>query len=1352
MANNFRIPDPLRVTGSNVADDWRRFREQYENYELASDLTDKSQEKRAAVFLTCIGNDAYDVYRTMEFESPEDRKRLDPVIAAFEKFCVGAVNVTYERYVFNRRIQDSGERFDAFLGDVRRLARSCAFAAVEESMIRDRIVVGIREDSTRHKLLQVRDLTLEKAIDICRASEAAGRQMKAMSGTDQVQTLHASKRSTRGRGHGRDRSESRPPRDNTERRRDKSQHRRCKYCDRSHEQRKEACPAYGRTCNRCNKKHHFESVCKTKPVRDNGKSSAQHSVNELETDEELLVLGDDAADRWYTHLTIDNRTVRFLLDCGATVNLLPESIVRSIGRLNEVRPATAKLRMFDKTELQTSGILSVIVQHPRTMRTYNLDFYVAKQHDQPLLGFRACRELKLLRVVNENVCEVQAAATSKTTTTDCITEAEILAEFADVFNGLGMLDGDVHLETDMTVPPIQMPLRRLPIGVKDKVAAELQRLEEIGVITPVTEPSSWVSALLVVAKPDGRIRICIDPKPLNRALKRAHYRMPTIDDILPQLAGAKIFSTVDAKDGFWQLQLDDESSRLTTFETPFGRYRWRRLPFGISPAPEIFQARIHDALSGLKGIACIADDILIAGSGETEAEASVDHNNNLRALLQRCRERGIKLNRQKLKLNRPTTVFCGHELSRDGVGPDHRKVAAILNMPPPSDRQGVLRLLGMATYLAKFCPNFSSITAPIRTLLLKDSEFCWRNDIHGKAFDALKSLLVNAPVLTYFDAAKPIKVQCDASQAGIGAVLIQDGRPVEYASRAMTPTEQNYAQIEKELLAIVFGMERFHTYVYAQRVTVETDHKPLISIAMKKSLSAAPKRLQRMLLRLQRYTFDLIYRPGSELVLADTLSRAYPSLDTSERHAELTEELARLTDDEHLHELRTVASQKTIDALKAAAADDVEYVMLREQITNGWPDAPAAVPPELRQYMTFADELAVSGGLVYKGNRVVVPRGMQVEILQRIHSSHIGVNGCIRRAREAVFFPGITAAIKELVARCHVCSRYQNEQQKEPLMSHPAPSRPWEKVGTDIFNFHGQEYLITVDYLSGYFEVDRLPSKKASDIIYALRLQFARHGIPVEVVSDNSPFGSEEFKTFAERWEFKHTTSSPRFPQSNGRAENAVKTAKRLMVKASESGGDPLLSLLDWRNTPSEHLGATPTQLMFGRRTRTRLPTTDASLSSPNAAAAQTALTAAKERQASYYNHNAKERPALSVGQTVRIRYDEGDWRKAEVANVLPHRSYEVRLEDGTTRRRTSRHVRFSSEPPVVYRHSDPEEEATVTPPSGTASAAMPKGQRPHARQAATPSDRQLVLNQNPVTVTRSGRIVKPPSRFKDYR
>ena len=349
----------------------------------------------------------------------------------------------------------------------------------------------------------------------------------------------------------------------------------------------------------------------------------------------------------------------------------------------------------------------------------------------------------------------------------------------------------------------------------------------------------------------------------------------------------------------------------------------------------------------------------------------------------------------------------------------------------------------------------------------------------------------------------------------------------------------------------MFALDRFHTYVYGKRITVETDHKPLISI-VKKALTSAPKRLQRMLLRLQSYDFELVYTPGSQLVIPDTLSRAYLT-HPPERESAGLEELAMLADEEQAQELRLVASERTVAMIKSAAKADNQYQALKRQIRAGWPSKITELPLDIREYYTFSDELIISDDLVYKGQRVVLPREVRAYILERLHSSHIGVNGCIRRAHESVFYPGITRDIKELVGRCAICETYHRANQKETLLSHPAPSRPWEKVGVDIFTFHEQNYLITGDYMSGYFEIDRLPSKRVSDVIYCLKQQFARHGIPMEVFSDNNPFNASEFKAFAEQYEFKHSSSSPRYPQSNGRIENCVKTSKRLMTKAAEA-------------------------------------------------------------------------------------------------------------------------------------------------------------------------------------------------------
>ena len=473
---HYRPPDQLKISGSDVADNWRRFKDQWDNYEVAIELSAESSEKRAAIFLTCVGREAYDVYRAMHFASDEERKKIENVVAGFEAFCIGAVNVTYERYRFNKRTQDTGERFDVFLGDIRRLARACDFGAVENSMIRDRIVVGIKDDTTRHKLLQIRDLTLDKAIDVCKASETAAKQLRVMTDAEEIQPLRKSKPAQKHRPAGK----------SAEQRRETK----CKYCGREHEPGKDVCPAYGKTCRRCKGRNHFESVCLSKK---SAKPTARQDVHQLDVeDEELLTLHDAGEDRWYSHLEVDGRKIRFLLDCGATANLIPESMIRKMGRLKELRPATATLRMFDGTALQTSGAVTLTVKHPTTKKTHQLAFYVATKHEQPLLGFKACRALDLLRVVDENICVMGPPTTSghpvpQTEPTD------ILAEYPDLFEGIGLLHGDVHLEIDEAVQPVQMPLRRVPIGIRDKVESELQRLQAEGIITPITEPSRWIS-------------------------------------------------------------------------------------------------------------------------------------------------------------------------------------------------------------------------------------------------------------------------------------------------------------------------------------------------------------------------------------------------------------------------------------------------------------------------------------------------------------------------------------------------------------------------------------------------------------------------------------------------------------------------------------------------------------------------------------------------------------------------------------------------------------------------------------------------------------------------------------------
>ena len=277
--------------------------------------------------------------------------------------------------------------------------------------------------------------------------------------------------------------------------------------------------------------------------------------------------------------------------------------------------------------------------------------------------------------------------------------------------------------------------------------------------------------------------------------------------------------------------------------------------------------------------------ILITGSGSDDLSAKRDHDANLLALLERCRQHGVKLNRDKLQMKRQSVVFMGHKLTPNGQRPDKRQVEAIVNMPTPENKAALQRLLGMATFLARYCPNFSEVTSPLRQMLADNSEFRW--DVrHTEALDTLKQLLTQAPVLRYFSSSLDTTVQCDASsKCGIAGVLMQQGAVVEFASRALTETEQNYAQIELELLSIQFACERFHTYLYGRHFVVQTDHRPLLAIHKK------------------------------ALIIADTLSRAVPPGSANAANNSAGEELAALTD-EQLSDLNMVASQNTINAIR----------------------------------------------------------------------------------------------------------------------------------------------------------------------------------------------------------------------------------------------------------------------------------------------------------------------------------------------------------------------------------------------------------------------------------------------------
>lgn len=544
------------------------------------------------------------------------------------------------------------------------------------------------------------------------------------------------------------------------------------------------------------------------------------------------------------------------------------------------------------------------------------------------------------------------------------------------------------------------------------------------------------------------------------------------------------------------------------------------------------------------------------------------------------------------------------------------------------------------------------------------------------AFNKIKLMVTTAPLLKYYEPNKKLTIQCDASSTGLGATLLQDDQPLAYASRALT--EQRYAQIEKECLAIVFATERFHQYTFGRKTIVTSDHKPLESIFVK-PLCKAPKRIQAMLLKLLQYDLQVVYKRGAELYIADMLSRAHPELKPNQK-----DPFSNINAVSHLR-----VSTKTAKALKDATAVDETMRDLKDVIFRGWPEHKEDVSVQVAPYFSFRDELTFHDGLIMKGERIVIPKAERNQVKSYIHASHLGQGSALRRARDCVYWPGMTDEIKQMIETFEACNTYQASQQKETLQpTLPETEFPWQKVGVDLFSVKNKDYMVTVCYQSGYWEVDRLCDTSARAVINKLKCHFARFGIPNHVVSDNGPqFSSHEFAEFAEKWDFEHFTSSPGHANANGKAEAAVKQAKLMIMKCNKSGCDPMIALLEIRNTPQQDSGTSLAQRLLNRRTRTLLPVTT-NLLRPRGEELRKrdmeVISKSVKKRVDQYNRSAKDMKPLYEGDTVRIKpFQLGDkqWAKGTIVKRLDDRSYEVESNgyQGTIRRNRV-HLRKSKE------------------------------------------------------------------------
>ena len=798
-----------------------------------------------------------------------------------------------------------------------------------------------------------------------------------------------------------------------------------------------------------------------------------------------------------------------------------------------------------------------------------------------------------------------------------------------------------------TATPKFCKARPVPFALQSAVERELDRLEGEGILERVTY-SQWAAPIVPVPKPEGAIRICGDYKvTINHQLEVDQYPLPKPDTIFSTLSEGKWFSKIDLTHAYQQLKLSSSSRDFVTINTHRGLYRYTRLPFGVASAPAIFQKVMDTVLQGLPKVICYLDDILITANNPAE------HLANVKQVLQRLEQYGIRARKSKCAFMCTAVEYLGHRVDSKGLHTLESKVKAVVEAPHPRDVQELRSFLGLVHYYGKFLQNLSTLLHPLNNLLKQGVKWCWSKEC-DEAFTKAKHCLASAPVLAHYNPNLPIRLAADASAYGIGAVMshvFPDGteRPVAFASRTLTATERNYAQIQKEALSLVYAVQKFHQYLYGRPFVLVTDHKPLTTILGHKrgipSLAAA--RLQRWALILSAYSYTIEFRPTKQHANADGLSRL--PLGTRKEAA--------------LDYINTFmigqiqAMPVTAEQIQATTRRDSVLSQVFRYVQEGWP---IKVNDQYKPFYKRKNELSIEAGCLLWGNRVIVPERFRSTLLEELHRDHPGASRMKSVARSYFWYPGLDKDLEDKAHGCVACQAVKNAPPVAPLHPWVWPARPWQRIHVDFAGpFMNKTYLLVTDAHSKWPEIIEMNSTTSQKTITEIRKLFSAYGLPMQLVSDNGPqFISEDFAQFMKSNGIKHIRCAPYHPASNGAVERLVQTFKKAMKAAKECGKDlqQALSnfLLTYRSTPHTTTNETPAQLFLNRKLRTRLD-----LLLPNK---DKTILGAQAKQKQSHDHKKNGMREFKVGEEVLARSNVAGAPdvKAVVKKRLGPLSYEV--------------------------------------------------------------------------------------------
>lgn len=1358
-------PGPLDF--SNTQEHWNGWLKRFQRYRQASGLDEKSAQRQVDTLIYIMGEEAEKVYAQLEITAPTEAQAEDNpnvlyerTVTAFTDYFQPTSNTLHYSILLSNFEQKDHQSNEQFIRELYELVSKCGFTAEQQqTMIKMRLLAGMRDKTLSRELQLDAQVTVETIKLKMRAKETILKNQRVeMDGEKSVAAVRSNMRSTRttqktlGRGAFKGENESGGVGVTTYQTGAEADFvRDCKFCGGSHARRR--CPAYGKRCNNCKQFNHFSRMCKSKikaHALDVNTSQGANVDSEFSQSDEFLYLDSlsvssvtdteifECGSKWLIDVKMGAQGFTAKVDTGAEVSVLSRSTAKGLG-ITRVRKCKATVTAYTGNPIPIIGKvdLEISVVCAGSLRHCVETFYVVDQNSNTLLGMPAIKALSLIPAI------AQVSSDSSSPAND-----EIMTKYSHVFEGLGKYHTPISLQLKEGAVPKATPARQVPEKVRTKLKAELDRLVQEGIIERDTEPSEWLSPPIIVNKPDGSIRLCLDPQYLNTQLVRTQCCLSTPTEIFSRISGSKYFSCLDGKQGFHQLELDEQSSRLTCFLTPFGKYRYLRLPMGITNAPELFHQTMLDLVQGIQGVECYIDDLII------HAKTINEHNDRLTAVLDRFSKAGLTLNKAKSVIGQTEVTFLGHELSEHGIRPHTDKVNAIKEMVEPQDKQAVQSFLGFVGYLSKFIQDLSEIAMPLRQVCKKNVQFTWQQP-QREAFDKIKQVVANAPTLAYYDPEADVVVTADSSAHSLGAALLQGDRPVEFAAKSLSESQQRYSQIEKELLAITFACRRFKYYLWGRAtVTVETDHRPLLGL-FTKPISALSPRLAQMRLELLTYpvTLELRFKPGKDMVLADVLSRTCaPGTDVcDDLGADPLLQVCQLL----------IRSEEAMTRFQKATENDEELPVVLKYVREGWPGAKKSCANRALPYYHLNSALSEVNGVVMYGSRVVVPTALRSDILDRLHAAHQGVTKTLQRAQNSVFWPGLRKRVEERCQACEECLRAEGETRKEPLIPFPIPQYPFQTVGVDLFVISGENYAMIIDYLTKWPVVKPLRQSTSSRaVIKVLQGVFSDYGVPEKLISDNaSQFTCSEFGEFCSDNQIKHSTSSPLHSSGNGQVERTIGTVKAMIKKCVHQGRSWEEGLLAIRNTPVGSGLLAPSQYLQGRLLREKtipVPTAKLVVQGYDLSEYRDRLGEIKSRDKFYHDaHSGKEKCGLEKGQPCYFKTAKGIWARGTVDKLVGDRSYIVNRPDGTEFRRNRKDIKVSgnSEPGDAELHPSVNFPATFGRGNSTGEAQV-GNETGNETAVVTPEiAREAVASESPPQSTREPRPrreTRLPSRYRD--